>query len=173
LEIAALAPDRVAALVLIGTKATRRPDPDFLASALETIREKGLTTAWHEMWEPLFSDKTSPRAVNDAKRIALLQSSEDVARGVAAFHMRPSRDDVLSTFPGPVIVVTGSDDIAPGLKTSAKQAEMARHGRLHIIPECGHYVPMEQPAAINSVLREVIVAYCTGNGIAASTNRVQ
>lgn len=158
LEVAALAPDRVAALVLIGTKANRRPDPEFLASALETICEKGLETAWREMWEPLFSDKTSPRAVGDAKHIALLQSPEDVSRGVAIFHTRPSRDDVLSTFPRPVIVVTGSADIAPGVKTSEKQAKMAQHGSLRIIPECGHYVPMEQPEALNSILREVIAA---------------
>ncbi len=45
LEIAAIAPDRVAALVLIGTKANHRPDPAFHASALETLRKDGLETA--------------------------------------------------------------------------------------------------------------------------------
>ncbi|UXN58764.1 alpha/beta fold hydrolase [Phyllobacterium zundukense] len=159
LEIAALAPDRVAALVLIGTKANRRPDPDFLASALETIREKGLASAWHEMWEPLFSDKTLPRTVSEAKHIALRQSPEDVSRGVAVFHTRPSREEVLSTFPGRVIVVTGSEDIAPGLEISKKQAKLAQQGSLHVIIECGHYVPMERPEALNAILREVIAAH--------------
>jgi pimeloyl-ACP methyl ester carboxylesterase len=28
----------------------------------------------------------------------------------------------------------------------------------HIIPECGHCVPMEQPEMLNSILREVIAA---------------
>ncbi|WP_454010870.1 alpha/beta fold hydrolase [Aquamicrobium terrae] len=47
LEIATIAPERVAALVLVGTKANHRPDPEFHASALETLRNDGL--------EPTFS----------------------------------------------------------------------------------------------------------------------
>lgn len=156
LEVAALAPDRVAALVLIGTKAWRRLDPAYHASALETLREKGLETAWYDFWEPLFAENALPHAIDEAKRIAMLQPLEDVARGVTVFHTRPSRDQVLSTFPRQVIVVTGSEDVAPGIEISAKQANMARHGRLHIIPDCGHYVPLERPEALNSILNEVI-----------------
>jgi pimeloyl-ACP methyl ester carboxylesterase len=37
LELAAIAPDRVAAIVLIGTKARHRPDQALHASALHTI----------------------------------------------------------------------------------------------------------------------------------------
>jgi pimeloyl-ACP methyl ester carboxylesterase len=115
LEIAAIAQDRIAALVLIGTKANHRPDPAFHASALETLGKDGLETAWQTFWEPLFFKQAAPRVVSDAKSIALRQSSEDVARGITVFHTRPSRDQVLAIFPHPVLVVTGSDDIAPGL----------------------------------------------------------
>lgn len=156
LEIAAIAPDRVAALVIIGTKANHRPDPAYHASALEKIRKEGLETAWKDIWEPLFFSQASPRTVKEAKSILLRQSPEHVARGVTVFHTRPNRDQVLSTFPRTVIVVSGSDDVAPGPQTSAKQAELAPHGRLHIIPACGHYVPLEQPEALNTILREVI-----------------
>lgn len=159
LELAAHAPHRVAALVLIGTKADHRPDPHLHASALATLREKGLETAWRSLWEPLFSDRASPWAVNEAKRIALLQGPEEVARGVTAFHSRPSQGRFLSGFPRPVIVVSGADDIAPGPRTSARQADLAPHGRLHIIPDCGHYVPLERPEALNSILREVIAEH--------------
>jgi len=156
LEVAALAPDRVAVLVLIGTKAWRRLDPVYHASALKTLREKGLEAAWHEFWEPLFGKAALPGTVESAKRIMMRQPLEDVARGVTIFHTRPSRDDVLSSFPGPVVVVTGSEDVAPGVKASEKQAEMAQYGCLHVIPNCGHYVPMEQPDAINSIIRQVL-----------------
>jgi pimeloyl-ACP methyl ester carboxylesterase len=156
LELAAVAPDRVAALVLIGTKAGHRPDPALHASALETLREKGLEEGWKVYWAPLFSRSTSNQVIGDAKRITLRQSPLDVARGVTAFHSRPNRDQFLSTFPRPVIVVTGADDSAPGLKVSTAQANSARHGRLHVVPECGHYVPLERPEYLNSILREVI-----------------
>lgn len=159
LEVAALATSRVASLVLIGTKVHHRPDPNLHASALETISEKGLETAWRNLWEPLLSSKASSHAINEAKRIALLQSPDAIARGVTVFHSRPSRDQFLSTFSRPVIVVTGSEDMAPGPATSRKQADLAPHGRLHIVPECGHYVPLERPEALSSILRGVIAEH--------------
>jgi pimeloyl-ACP methyl ester carboxylesterase len=158
LEVAVAAPDRVAALVLIGTKAAHRPDPALHASALQTIQEKGLEEAWNVFWAPLFSRSTNGQVIGDAKRTMLRQSPLDVARGVTAFHSRPSRDLFLSAFPGPVIVVTGADDIAPGPKVSAAQATSAPNGRLHVVPDCGHYVPLERPEVLNSILREVIAA---------------
>jgi pimeloyl-ACP methyl ester carboxylesterase len=58
LEVAAIASDRVAALVLIGTKAGHRPDPILHLSALETMQKEGLERAWDAFWAPL------SRAVN-------------------------------------------------------------------------------------------------------------
>jgi pimeloyl-ACP methyl ester carboxylesterase len=158
LELAVAAPERVAALVLIATKAGHRPDPALHASALETLQEKGLEEAWKVFWAPLFSRSASSRVIGDAKRIMLRQSPLDVARGVTAFHSRPSRDQFLSAFPRPVIVVTGADDVAPGPKMSTTQADSAQHGRLYVVPECGHYVPLERPEYLNSILRELIDA---------------
>jgi pimeloyl-ACP methyl ester carboxylesterase len=158
LELAVAAPDRVSALVLIGTKAGHRPDPALHASALETLRQKGLEEAWKSFWAPLFSRSTNNQVISDAKRIALRRSPQEVARGVTAFHSRPDRDQFLSAFPRPIAVVTGADDNAPGLEVSAAQARSAQHGRLHIVPECGHYVPLERPESMNSILRGIIAA---------------
>jgi pimeloyl-ACP methyl ester carboxylesterase len=143
LEVAMIAPDRIAALVLVGTKAGHRPDPALHASALKVLRERGLEEAWKIYWAPLFSRSADARVVGDAKRIALRQSPQDVARGVTAFHSRADRDQFLSEFPHSVIVVTGADDIAR--KVSTTQAKSARNGRFHVVPDCGHYVPLEQP----------------------------
>jgi pimeloyl-ACP methyl ester carboxylesterase len=158
LELAAIAPDRVAALVLIGTKAGHRPDPAIHAAALRTLQEDGLEEAWKIFWAPLFSRSAESQAVDDGKRIMLRQSPLDVARGVTAFHSRPSRDRFLPTFPRSVIVVTGADDVAPGLDVSKAQADSAQRGRLHIVPECGHYVPLERPDRLNAILEDVITA---------------
>ena len=155
IELAKIAPNRVAALVLIGTKAGHRPDPALHAAALKTLWEKGLEEAWAVYWAPLFSRSANSNVIEDAKRMALRQSPINVARGVTAFHSRPSRDQFLSTFPGPVIVVAGSEDRP---KVSIAQANSARHGRLHVVPECGHYVPLERPEYLNSILKELIVS---------------
>jgi len=156
LEIAARAPERVAALVLIGTKAVHRPDPALREAALRTIRDGELETAWAAYWAPLFSTKASPQVVAEARALALRQSPEELVRGINAFHTRPTRQQVLRDLTCPVIIVTGADDVAPGPETSARQAEMARRGRLHVVPDCGHYVPLERPDVLNGILREVI-----------------
>jgi pimeloyl-[acyl-carrier protein] methyl ester esterase len=75
------------------------------------------------------------------------------------FHTRPSRDAFLSGFSGPVIVVSGADDIAPGPKASAEQAALTRNGEFHLIPDCGHYVPLEKPEALNAILRELFNSF--------------
>ncbi|MFM0247547.1 alpha/beta fold hydrolase [Paraburkholderia sediminicola] len=159
LEVAVAAPDRVAALVLIGTKARHRPDPELHASVLDMLQENGVEEAWRILWEPLLSGTASSQAIREARRIALGQLPHEVARGVSVFHSRPSRDEFLSTFPSPVIVVTGADDSAPGPKTSAEQADLAPNGRLHVVPGCGHYVPLEHPEVVNSILRQVIAEH--------------
>lgn len=158
LEVAALAPDRIAALVLIATKVKHHPDPALHASALEALHRQGMDAAWRRFWEPLFRSGTSSEIIGEARRMMVRLPADDVARGVTAFHRRPSREQFLRTFPAPVIVVTGDDDSAPGLATSAKQAAMAPHGRLHVIRDCGHYVPMERADALNGILRDVIAA---------------
>jgi pimeloyl-ACP methyl ester carboxylesterase len=157
LEIAALAPERVAALVLIGTKADHRPEPALRDAALRTIATGGLDAAWEAYWAPLFSPHTPAEVVAKARALALRQSPLDVARGISVFHGRQSRGQVFRNMTCPIVIVTGADDVAPGPETSWRQVEMARRGRLHVIPDCGHYVPLERPNALNDILREVIL----------------
>jgi len=170
LEVAALAPDRIAALVLIGTKARHRPEPAFHASALQLLREQGSEAAWETYWAPLFSRSTDRRVVEVAKTITLRQSPQDLATGVTVFHTRPSRDEVLASLPKPILIISGEDDIAPGVKTSAMQAEQAQYGRLQIVRNCGHYVPLEQPEYLNGVLNDLIVSLGSRHGVLSATD---
>lgn len=156
LEMAAAAPDRIAALVLVGTKAGHRPDPALERSVLELIEERGLEAAWDAVWAPMLSSSAEARVAADARHIALRQSPADVSRGVAAFHARRSRAELLAEVDCPVIFVSGSEDRAPGPAASAAQAKLAWRGRVEVIPRCGHYVPLERPDELNDLLREVI-----------------
>lgn len=156
IEVAIAAPERVAALVLIGTKARRRLDPAQRRQAVDIIHERGLNEAWRTFWQPLISTSASLDVIEQVKNITLAQSPADVARGVEVFHTRPSRDAFLPAFQKPVVIVTGADDIAPGYATSAVQAREAPRGRLHVEPACGHYVPLEKPDAIRAILAELV-----------------
>lgn len=155
-EVALAAPARVAALVLIGTKAGHRPEPDLHASALKVVAERGIAHAWELYWAPLFSRSADSDVISQARSMALRQSPESLSRGITAFHTRKPRDQFLPTLSCPVRVVTGAEDIAPGLKTSTAQAHAAPHGQLHIIPGAGHYVPLERPGPLNAILASVI-----------------
>ena len=158
LELAVAAPERVAAPRSHRIRPGIGPTLRCMPQRWKRFRKKGLEEAWKVFWAPLFSRSAKSRVISDAKRIMLRQSPLDVARGVTAFHSRQSRDQFLSAFPRPVIVVTGADDVTPGPKASTAQADLAQHGRLHIVPDCGHYVPLERPECLNSILQEVIDA---------------
>lgn len=155
LQVAARAPGRVAALVLIGTKAEHRPDPAFHQSATDLLQTNGLEAAWNTYWRPLVSSATRPQAISEIKEMTMRQSLAGIVGGVNVFHTRPSRTDILESFDGPVHIITGADDPTPGIEVAKAQAAQARHGHLHIIPDCGHYVPMEQPEKLNAILRDV------------------
>ncbi len=157
LELAKLAPDRITALVLIGTKARYDPDPNMHRNAVGLLREKGMEAAWAHYWQPLISSTTLKEISTRIRQLAQRQPIENVIRGVNAFHTRASRQDVLAAFDGPVIVVTGADDPTPGLATSQQQTELAKHGQLHVVPRCGHYVSMEKPNALTKILNDLIL----------------
>lgn len=86
------------------------------------------------------------------------QSVEDLVRGVEAFHSRPSRAALLPRLDCPVAMVTGEHDPAPGIMTSRLQAESARRGTLHVVHGCGHYVPLEKPQVLDTLLQDFLAA---------------
>ena len=152
LEIAAAYPNRVAEMILIGTKADHRQDPRYRDTALDLIAKDGLAVAWDRYWAPLFSKSTAAESVESARRAAIALTPQSVSNGVAAFHGRPSRGNLIAHWPGPVTVITGDEDTAPGLAASAALANAAPNGTLIVVPGCGHYVPLEKPGVLKSVL---------------------
>lgn len=156
LEIAQLATDRVAALVLIGTKPKHRPEPALRDEALALITNEGPHAAWDKYWAPLFSEDTDASIVRDAKEKTLRLSDKDIARGVSVFHSRESRDRFVAECDIPITIVTGEHDKAPGIDVSKHMAMTAQRGTFHIVPHCGHYVPLEQPQKLREILSDVI-----------------
>ena len=156
LEIAAAAPDRVAALVLCGTKADCNRNTAFLEEALALMETDGPQAAWKTYWHPLLAPDCSASTLNLAHQIFSGRSVADLVAGTRAFHTRDSRSQVLRDFPGPVAFVSGVQDVAPGPDMSRAQSELALNGTCHIVPDCGHYVPLEAPQAFNDILETVL-----------------
>ncbi len=162
LEVINLAPERVAAAILIGTKARCDPNPASLSDAYRTIEDQGVAGAWERYWQHLFYLEGVDNVAQRAKEIALDQPEEGLVNGLHAFHTRNSREELVAESSIPIHIVTGDRDALPGLSYSQRLAELSDEARLHVIANCGHYVPMMQPMALNGLIADVIREADTG-----------
>lgn len=156
LEVLNLAPERVTAAVLIGTKARRRPNPTALTEGCDFVESKGVSAAWARYWKPLFEGREDDPCIDAAEAIALEQSPEGLTCGLRAFHSRPSREDVVARSQSPIHIVTGDEDTLPGLDYSKELAALNVKAHLHVVENCGHYAPLMQPEETNSLIRSVL-----------------
>ncbi|MDP1794028.1 MAG: alpha/beta hydrolase [Acidimicrobiales bacterium] len=151
LEVAALAPDRVRSLVLIGAKAGHRPDPEFRDEALRVLGEDGLDAAFDKYWAPLFAPGTDPSVIDRGRAFAHAAGVAAVRRGVAAFHSRPDRHDFALGLDVPVLVIAGEHDVGAA-RTLGLGGEL-RHGTYRQLDGCGHFAPLEQPSQLANLLK--------------------
>ena len=156
LEIAALVPDRIEAVVVVGTKAAHRRDPQFRDAAIEVLRTQGMSVAWDEYWAPMFVSSPESSVVANAKVLAVDQDVEAVIRGVRAFHSRRDLTEFVRSWSKPLIVINGDQDRTPSPTTAATLATSAPDGQLHLVPDCGHYVNLERPSHFETIVRDVI-----------------
>jgi pimeloyl-ACP methyl ester carboxylesterase len=56
----------------------------------------------------------------------------------------------------PLVVVSGDRDGLVSVSKSTALAQNAPQGRLHIVPNCGHFVNLERPAEFNVILGDVV-----------------
>jgi pimeloyl-[acyl-carrier protein] methyl ester esterase len=151
LEVARAAPERVLGIVLIGAKAGVRPDPALRDEACRLLTDHGLDAAWHRYWRPLFGSGTAPGTLQRARALALDQRVDDVVRGVRAFHDRRDLTGFVRAWTRPLAVISGDQDRTPSPATAARAA--AGPGRrVHLVADCGHYVNIERPAELRSIL---------------------
>jgi len=154
LELTHLAPQRVRALVLIGAKAGARPDPAFREEAIRLIQDEGIDAAWDRYWGPLFALDCDQAVVEAAKAIAQGLPVNHIVNGVRAFHTRPDRATLLASLDIPVTIVRGEHDRIP--KDPELLVSTLHRGAFIEVGGAGHYVPIERPSAVVSIVRDVI-----------------
>ncbi len=151
LEIAQLAPTQVSGIVLIGSKASVRPDPIARDQAIRTLETDGMYAAWRAYWEPLFGPSTPPSVLSSARDLALSQDVRHVANGVRAFHDRPDLSEFAASWRKPLVVVSGAHDRTPRPST-IRALGQGPNRRFHVVNDSGHYVNLEQPQQLQSIL---------------------
>jgi len=154
LEMARSAPDRIAALVLIGTKAGHRPEPEFRDRFISSLQNDPDNTVRNWI-DGLLSPAVNSEIRQQIHAIASGQSADDLIKGVRAFHSRPDATDVLKSWNKPLVIIHGEHDpIFAG--TRARSDANPPTVRTHIIANCGHYVNLEQPSALSAILNDLI-----------------
>lgn len=157
LHLALAHPDRVAALALesasagitdAGDRARRVTDDEALADAIE---REGITT-FVDRWErlPLWDSQARlPAATRAALRTQRLANDPaglaNCLRGAGA-GVEPPLDDRLPRLPAPTLLLAGALDEKYVALNERMQSRMPG-AVLRIIPDAGHAVHLEQPAA--------------------------
>jgi pimeloyl-ACP methyl ester carboxylesterase len=163
-------PGRVAGLVLLNTyyhwmPGLRRPPAIALYSTpvLRTLA-RAAARRWPRMDRRLYRWQVGRFVVNPADRGPLVDDfyprylpaqpafwrlNDDLLGAVFA---RRRRVGDLGRFPPPVRVVFGTRDrwLNPGV--ARRFAELFPHSQLHLVPNAGHYVQVDQPARVADVI---------------------
>jgi 3-oxoadipate enol-lactonase len=157
LALTRLAPERVRALVLVGSRA----DPDTperreaRAVTIERLREGGPEALWEDMRPRLFPEDADPAVVEAARELALEQDPDGLIRALAAIRDRPDSTDVVGSLDAPVLVAVGDDDPYVPLEVAEALAALAPRGTIDVY-RCGHLVSMERPQEFNRALSAVL-----------------
>jgi 3-oxoadipate enol-lactonase len=135
------APERIAALALVGT----RPGADApearagRAATLALLESEGVEAHWSGL-----GPKLTAAPSDRAREIALDQDPARLANAVAAMRDRPDSTSLLPEIGVPVLVVAGGKDaIIPPAEAEAMAAALP-NARLVLLPG-GHLPPLERP----------------------------
>jgi pimeloyl-ACP methyl ester carboxylesterase len=144
LEVAALVPDRVEAIVLAGAKGIASPRTSLSRRGHSGIAApKGSHLLGQVLGTAVRRAQTRPPS-NGARALAFDQPIDDIIRGTRAFHERRDLTDFAHSWTKPLVVISGDQDRvptpAPGPSSPRRPDGIPPRGRLR------HYVNLEQPA---------------------------
>lgn len=166
LEAARQAPQRIRGLALLGS--TARPDTEELRALrteavahFEAGRGEDLLEA--NVWFVFHRSAWDDDALLDRYRAMLRRAGfAQLVRQNRAMMAAPDFRPALPAIACPTLVVCGENDGVTPPECSQELARAIPGARLAWLPECGHMLTMEKPAAVNALLREWLAAIGAG-----------
>lgn len=156
LEAQAQAPERIAALALLGTSA-RADTPELLQLRSDAIGlfEQGrmdevLRANVHFAFHP--THVSGGGLVDEYLRMVRRAGAAALVRQNRAVMARADRRPLLPRVACPVLVLCGEADLLTPPEHSREIARAVPGARLEIVPGAGHMLTMEQPARVNALL---------------------
>lgn len=159
LRLQALAPERVAGLVLADTRAGADDEAGRAKRTDQAARARREGVGWmtDAMIPALLGETTRrerPEVVERVRRLVAQAHAEGVARALEAMRERPDSIPRLGEIRVPVLVLVGEEDTLTPPSESRKIAEGVPDGRLVLLPGAGHLANLEAPDAFNAALTE-------------------
>jgi pimeloyl-ACP methyl ester carboxylesterase len=156
LEVLRQAPQRVAALALLGSSA--RPDtPELIAlrSNAITLFETGRMDEVLRANVPFaFHPIASRNTELVAAYLAMVRRAgpEQLVIQNRAIMARADSRPLLKDIRCPLLVVCGDSDLLTPPECSREIAAAVPQARFELLPDCGHLLTLEQPEAVNTLL---------------------
>jgi len=156
LEVFALAPERVAAIALLGTTA-RADTPDMIQLRTEAIGLFGQGRADEVVLANVAFALHDSRHHDDAlihDYLAMTRragAAQLIAQNRAVLARRDYRD-LLPSIDCPALVACGDSDLLTPPDRSREIAAALPRARLVVVPRCGHLLTWERPAEVNAEL---------------------
>jgi 3-oxoadipate enol-lactonase len=126
---------------------------------IETAKSGGAKAVADQMMPKMIAPAVAQSKPQVAKRLREIMESVSVAAiEYASLAMRDRKDyrSELPSIAAPTLIVVGQEDaFAPPAVAQSMQRDMPK-AQLAIIPDAGHMAPMEQPEAVNQVMREFL-----------------
>jgi len=148
-------PEKVASLAFIGVnRAPTEQRRQAVRERVAKVRENGIApiadTVVKGGLSP-YSFEHKPEVVGFVRELLLAQSREGYAACCEAMAASVAAD--ISKIKCPVLVISGEDDtVSPPANGEAFAQELS-NGAFVMIEQCGHWQPIEQPAAVSAALK--------------------
>jgi pimeloyl-ACP methyl ester carboxylesterase len=152
--IARLAPERLEALVLVGSRADADP-PERRPLREEWIRitrEQGGEGLWEAAAKNFFSACADPAVVPRAHELVAGQDPDGLIRAIEAIRDRPDSTVAVTSGGIPLLVVAGEEDAIIPAEVGRELAAASPAGRAEVLEACGHLPSMERAGEFNRIL---------------------
>ena len=152
------APERVAGLLLVDTKASADgPEQQSKRRAVADRADSSGTSGWlaSDMVPNLLGSTTQqqrPEVVEQVRGLIEEQPAQGVAWAQRAMAARPDSTEGLRGFQGPALVVVGAEDGITPPREAEGMAELLPEGELVTLPGVGHLPALEDPDAFTAAI---------------------